>query len=97
MTIPEIWIRIIHLLRISLSEDISSDIREKRSTLRNLALTHPWLTDIALDELWRSMETLQPVGFLVIDRFNEFPSGFLKCRPENWVSSLFRFRLFSRG
>jgi len=80
--------RIIHLLRISLSYDRSTDIRDKRSTLRNLALTHPWLTGIALDELWRSMETLQPVGFLVIDRFEEFPSGFLNCKdePENWVS-----------
>jgi len=84
----DIWMNIIHCFQISLSQDKSADIRDKRSALRNLALTHPWLTDIALDELWRSMETLQPVAFLVIDRFEEFPSGFLDCRdePENWVS-----------
>lgn len=84
----DIWMNIIHFFRISLTQDKSADIRDKRSALRALALTHPWLTDIALDELWRSMETLQPVGFLVIDRFEEFPSGFFDFRdePESWVS-----------
>lgn len=60
----EIWMKIVSLLRISLSEERPSDIRNKRHALLNLALTHSMLTEIALDELWRSMEFLQPVGDL---------------------------------
>ena len=56
--------KIVSLLRISLSEERPSDIQNKRYAFLNLALTHSMLTDIALDELWRSMELLQPVGDL---------------------------------
>jgi len=89
MQLPiEIWMKIISLLRILLSEEKSSDIQDKRDTLLSLALTHSVLTEIALDELWRSMESLQPVGDLAFHYDSETFYDHFDYQDEydSWVS-----------
>jgi len=93
----EIWIRIIHLFQISFSglsnfarslEESDSDNIDKRHTLLSLALTHPRLTDITLDELWKSMNNLKPVTGLAISPYDEFSSTYLNYEDGYgcWVS-----------
>ncbi|KXN84152.1 hypothetical protein AN958_00394 [Leucoagaricus sp. SymC.cos] len=55
------WIEIMRYFAISLTDDEQSEIKVKRRLLLSLALTTRDLVDIALDELWKSMTTLEPI------------------------------------
>lgn len=83
-----IWMKIISLFQISLSEEGPSDTSDKRHTLLNLALTHPMLTEIALKELWKSMVSLKPIGGLVTHSYGPIFHDYLDYRDEydSWVS-----------
>lgn len=90
----DIWFEILQYFRINLVGDDKEDIQLKRRTLLVIALTHSDLGDVALDELWRSMVSLEPIVhvFNVADdltpvlKYNksvEFwvsPSIFIHCR-----------------
>ena len=67
----EVWERIISNFRIYLSKDDVDTVRAKKCTLLTLALTHPKLTDIALDEHWKSMLSLRPIVNVVSHKYND--------------------------
>ncbi|KXN87632.1 hypothetical protein AN958_08336 [Leucoagaricus sp. SymC.cos] len=60
-TNQDVWREILLYFRISLANDCQDDVKSKRSVLLSIALTCSELVEIALDELWRSMVTLEPV------------------------------------
>jgi hypothetical protein len=57
----DVCAEVICYFSISLTNDAPDDIRTKRHVLLSLALATQKLTDIALDELWKSMITLEPI------------------------------------
>ncbi|KXN91177.1 hypothetical protein AN958_02744 [Leucoagaricus sp. SymC.cos] len=64
MSIPinkDVWIEIMRYFSISLADDQPDEIKAKRRVLLSLALTASDLVSIALDELWKSMTTLEPI------------------------------------
>ena len=67
----EVWERIIGHFRIYLSKDENDTVRAKKRTLVALALTHPKLTDTALDEHWKSMLSLKPIVNVVSYKYND--------------------------
>ncbi|XP_006461543.1 hypothetical protein AGABI2DRAFT_178655 [Agaricus bisporus var. bisporus H97] len=60
-TNKDTWTEILKYFRVSLSCDNADDIKEKRRIILSIALVCPELVDIALDELWRSLTTLEPI------------------------------------
>ncbi|EKM81432.1 hypothetical protein AGABI1DRAFT_125819 [Agaricus bisporus var. burnettii JB137-S8] len=60
-TNKDIWTEILKYFHVSLSCDNADDIKEKRRIILSIALVCPELVDIALDELWRSLTTLEPI------------------------------------
>lgn len=68
----EVWERIISNFRIYLSQDDVDTVRAKKCTLLTLALTHPKLTDIALDEHWKSMLSLRPIVNVVSHKYKSY-------------------------
>jgi len=68
---PEVWERIISHFRVYLSEDENGTVQAKKRILLALALTHPKLTDIALDEHWKSMLSLKPIVNVVSHKYND--------------------------
>ncbi|KAF5350689.1 hypothetical protein D9756_008501 [Leucocoprinus leucothites] len=63
----DVWMEIMYHFKLFLSEDKPSDIKVKKHTLLSLALTNRNLTDIALNELWRSMSSLMPIVCILND------------------------------
>jgi hypothetical protein len=61
----DIWLEILNHFAISPSEDTRRGLLQKRQTLFSVALTCMDLTEIALDELWKSMDSLKPVSFVL--------------------------------
>ncbi|KAJ3565695.1 hypothetical protein NP233_g7469 [Leucocoprinus birnbaumii] len=57
----DVWLEILRYFRISLTEDKEDEIRAKRATLFSAALSCSAMADPALDELWRSMTSLEAV------------------------------------
>lgn len=57
----DIWFEVLRYIEIDLSADSREETQLKRRTILSVALTHPDLVDVALDELWRSMESLEPI------------------------------------
>jgi hypothetical protein len=57
----DVWGHIVKYFRVSLSDDSVEDIRINRRTLRSIALVSSQLTFVAVNELWRSMGTLEPI------------------------------------
>jgi len=57
----DIWFEVLRYFEINLAYDSREDIRLKRRAILSLALAHPDLVDVALDELWRSMVSLEPI------------------------------------
>ncbi|KAJ3562819.1 hypothetical protein NP233_g9338 [Leucocoprinus birnbaumii] len=77
----DVWLQILKYLRISLSNDSSQDIRIKRHTHLSIALACKDLKDIALDTLWESMTTLQPVSLV----FKPAPLSYVEEQhQEHW-------------
>jgi len=79
---PEVWEKITRHFRVFLSQDANDAVRAKKRTLLALALTHPKLTDIALNEHWRSVLTLKPVVNVV----NNSSRILQKDQSDCWVS-----------
>ncbi|KAJ3556297.1 hypothetical protein NP233_g12014 [Leucocoprinus birnbaumii] len=57
----DVWLEVLRYFRISLAEDSTGEIRGKRATLLSAALSCPAIAEPALDELWRSMTSLEAV------------------------------------
>ncbi len=57
----DVWYEILRYFRINLANDGKEDLQFKRRTILSVALTHQNLVDVALDELWRSMTSLEPI------------------------------------
>jgi hypothetical protein len=60
----DVWLEILSYFAISLSENFPTDLSHKRQTLFSVALKCMDLAEIALDELWRFMDALNPVSFV---------------------------------
>lgn len=77
----DIWAEILRYFRISFSDDTEDEITDKRRTILSVALTCSELADAGLDELWRSMITLEPAARILGDAF------IFEARDQYWVSA----------
>ncbi|KAF9440087.1 hypothetical protein P691DRAFT_170107 [Macrolepiota fuliginosa MF-IS2] len=57
----DIWFEILQYFRVSFEGGTAGDTQLKRQVIFSVALTCSALTEVALDELWMSMTTLEPV------------------------------------
>lgn len=57
----DIWHEILKYFEISFASDSVAEIQMKRKATIKVALLSPGLTGPALDTLWRSMDTLEPI------------------------------------
>lgn len=57
----DVWSEILRQFEIDLTGDRKEDIQLKRRTILSIALSHPNLVDVAVNELWRSMTSLEPI------------------------------------
>lgn len=58
----DIWSEVLRYFQVSFVDESVEDIRLKRHAMFSAALTCKDLTETALDELWRSMTTLEPLS-----------------------------------
>lgn len=58
----DVWTEILRYFRISFHSDTVDDVKCKRNTMLSVGLTCSQLVDVGLDELWRSMTTLEPAA-----------------------------------
>lgn len=57
----DVWLEVLKYFEIALGSDSVTEIQEKRRAAIKVAVLSPGLTGPALDTLWRSMTTLEPV------------------------------------
>jgi hypothetical protein len=86
----DVWSEVLKYLEISLDHDSDSEIKDKRRALLRVALLSPSLTTPALDALWRSMTSLEPIVH-VINATSDSPNNVnLQFQSDNsggyWVS-----------
>lgn len=89
----DIWTEILQYFHISLTHDSDAEIKEKRGALLRIALLSPSLTTPALDVLWQSMTSLEPVVQIInakstfpLGNFLFFQEGRRSPQAGNWVS-----------
>jgi hypothetical protein len=85
----DIWSEVLKYLEISLDHDSESEIKDKRRALFRVALLSPSLTTPALDTLWRSMTSLEPITRVINSKAP--PPGNLHLESDSanqryWVS-----------
>lgn len=83
----DVWSEILRYFTISFTGDTQDDIRLKRRVMLSVALTCSELVDVALDELWKSMDTLQPIVGVFDTSSDSWRPGLLyQNMDEYWVS-----------
>lgn len=82
-----IWIEIMQYSRISFTDDSPGDVRLKRRIMLSVALTCLELVEIGLNELWRTMTTLEPIT-QVINALCSSSTPALRYQDQGyWVSA----------
>lgn len=77
---PDVWAEILQYFRISFAGDNEDDIHYKRRIILSVALICSQLVNVGLNELWRTMTTLEPAARLFGGAFR------FKEEKQYWVS-----------
>ncbi len=84
----DVWSEILQYFKVDLADDSREDIRLNRSVILSVALIHPDLVDVALDELWRAMVSLEPIVHVLNASLVESPKTLEYDQLlEFWVSA----------
>ncbi|KAF9447990.1 hypothetical protein P691DRAFT_760293 [Macrolepiota fuliginosa MF-IS2] len=79
----DVWSEILRYLRISLADDKQVDLLIKKRTILAIAFTCSNIAEVALDELWRSMVSLEPIVG-VFNASSPSSTGILECRNQDY-------------
>lgn len=84
----DIWFQVLQYVKLDPIDDSWTDLRTSRRTILSVALVHPDLVDVALNELWRSMVSLEPI-VRVINTSLMVPKNVLEYNEDVglWVSA----------
>lgn len=85
----EIWSEILRHFTIHEGHEASEEVVVKRRTLLSVALLSRTLTDLAVNSLWRSMASLEPICRVINSDNSGDTLGFQRDDlREGWVGTL---------
>ncbi len=86
------WYEVLALLSHDLAFSDKKKVRECRATLLHVALASRTLSDIALPALWQSMDSLDPIVYVINSSSSAEEGAFLYyqtyIRKSRWVSDI---------
>ncbi|KAF5350666.1 hypothetical protein D9756_008522 [Leucocoprinus leucothites] len=79
----DVWSEVLKYLEISFEFDSESEVKDKRRALLRVALLSPSLTTSALDVLWQSMTSIEPITCVINAKASTVDENIIKFLPEN--------------